>query len=150
MKKDIRYVPSNPEVIEAMLDLAWAGPGDVVYDLGSGDGRVVIAAAQRGCTALGVDIDLRLVERSRLNAEEAGVADRAKFLHQSFQDTPLRPASVVFLYLFHSINRGLKPRLLKELKPGSRILSQNFDMGDWEPNQILDFEGKLLFLWIVP
>ena len=147
MKKDIRYVPSCEGVIEAMLDMTCVGPSDVVYDLGSGDGRVVIAAARRGARAVGIELDRALVEFSRADAEEAGV--QAEFRLESFFEAEIRDATVVILYVHQSVNLRLLPRLRRELCKGTRVLSQAFDMGTWQPTSITVVEGQLLFLWII-
>lgn len=147
MKKDIRYVPSCEDVIEGMLDLACVGPSDVVYDLGSGDGRVVIAAARRGARAVGIELDRALVELSRADAEEAGV--RAEFRLGSFFEEEIRDATVVTLYVHQSVNLKLLPRLRRELRRGTRVVSQLFDMGVWQPASMSVVGGKPLFLWII-
>ncbi|MGE0487578.1 MAG: methyltransferase domain-containing protein [Vulcanimicrobiota bacterium] len=149
MKKDIRYVPTPPAVVEAMLDLASVGPRDVFYDLGSGDGRLVIGAALRGAQAVGIDIDKSLVLRSRVLAVSAGVDELASFRHQNFFEADFQPATVVSLYLLHSVNLALLPKLQAELKPGTRLISHSFDMGLWKPQRELMVETKLLFLWTV-
>lgn len=149
LKKDIRYVPSPPLVVEAMLELAGVGPSDSFYDLGSGDGRLVIGAALRGATAVGIDIDTSLVLRSRSLAESAGVSELASFHRQNFFETDFRPATVVSLYLLHSVNLALLPKLRAQLRPGTRLVSHSFDMGLWKPDRELMVETKLLFLWTV-
>ena len=150
MKKDIRYVPTPPLVVQGMLELANVTRGDVFFDLGCGDGRLVIAAAQRGAQGLGVDIDLSLVERSRVNAEAAGVTASTEFRHGNFFQADLGRATVVALYLFPKVNRALLPKLLAELAPGTRIVSHSFDMGDWQPDQVLEVDCKLVYLWTLP
>lgn len=147
MKKDIRFVPTPALVIEGMLDLAKAVPGDHLYDLGCGDGRVVIAAAKRGLTAVGVDLDHRLVARAKENALAEGVSERVDFRVENFFDSKIREASVVTLYLRDHVNLKLLPHLLSELRPGTRIVSHSFDMGDWQPDESIMVETKLLFLW---
>ena len=151
----VRYEPTPPEIVEEMLELAKVGPKDVVYDLGSGDGRVVIAAAKRGARAVGVEIDRELVERARRAAREAGVAQRAAFRHQDLFDADFRDATVVMLYLLPEVNLALRPRLLEVLAPGTRIVSHSHDMGDWSPDdarEMPDQTGRLhrLYLWVVP
>lgn len=147
MKKDIRYVPSPPAVVEGLLGLARVGPGDVLHDLGSGDGRLVIAAALRGARAIGTEIDPRLVERSRAHAAEAGV--EAEFRQGNFFDADLSGVTVVTLYLLTHLNMALSTKLRQELRPGSRIVSHSFAMGDWEPDEVIEVETKLLHLWVV-
>ncbi len=147
---DVPYVPTPEPVVEKMLDLAKVGPNDVVYDLGSGDGRIVILAAQRGARAVGVDIDPQRVREARANAQRANVGDRAEFRQGNLFDVNLAPASVVTLYLLPGVNLKLKPKLLKELRPGTRIVSHSFDMGDWKPAKTADVDGRKVHLWIVP
>lgn len=150
MKKDIRYVPSPLEVVEAMLDLADFRADDTLFDLGSGDGRLVLTAARRGGRGVGIDIDGSLVERSRKSAEEQGLTERAEFRQESFFDTDLRAASVVSLYLQHSVNLALRPKLLAELNPGTRLVSHSFDMDDWPAERRVTVQAKWIFLWTVP
>jgi 16S rRNA A1518/A1519 N6-dimethyltransferase RsmA/KsgA/DIM1 with predicted DNA glycosylase/AP lyase activity len=147
---DIHFVPTPNNVVDAMLDIAAVGPGDVVYDLGSGDGRIVIAAARRGARGVGVELDPRLVAESTRNATKAGVADSTQFIEGDIFKTDLSKATVVTLYLLSSINQRLRPKLLRELKPGSRIVSHRFRMGAWEPEQSRKVAGKEVFLWRVP
>lgn len=142
-------------VVNEMLTLASVSAGDVVYDLGSGDGRILIAAAQdRGARGVGYEIDPALVAESTDRARRLGLADRVSFLKQDLFEADLRPATVVTLYLSPDLNRRLRPKLLSELRPGSRIVSHSFDMGDWMPARTLQVssnEGShTLYLWIVP
>jgi SAM-dependent methyltransferase len=151
----VRYEPSPPEIVDAMLDLAKVGPDDTVYDLGSGDGRIVIAAAKRGARAIGVEIDGELVERARRNAREAGVARRATFRRQDLFAADIRDATVVMLYLLPEVNIALRPRLLGDLAPGTRVVSHSHDMADWTPREsreVADETGRVhrVYLWIVP
>jgi ribosomal protein L11 methylase PrmA len=137
-----------------MLELAQVKPGDVVYDLGSGDGRIVITAAQRfGARAVGVELDPELVARSRANAQRAGVADRVRFLQQDLFTADLGEATVVTLYLLPDVNLRLRPKLRKELRPGSRIVSHDYDLGDWIPDKTAEVSllerNHLVFLWHV-
>lgn len=150
MKKDIRYVPTPHGVVEAMLDLAEFGAEDTLYDLGSGDGRLVLAAARRGGRAVGIEIDRSLIERSQTQAEAEGLSHLVEFRCQSFFDADLENATVVTAYLLHKVNLALRPKLLAELAPGSRIVSHSFDMDDWEPHKHITVEDKWLFLWTVP
>lgn len=131
---DVPYVPTPTAVVEKMLDMAKVGPGDFVIDLGSGDGRIVIAAALRGAYGLGVDIDPRRVKEANENAIKAGVADRVVFLEQNIFDTDLSRAKVVTMYLLYSVNVRLKPTLFQQLKPGTRVVSHSFSMGEWMPD----------------
>ncbi|MGH7386434.1 MAG: methyltransferase domain-containing protein [Candidatus Rokuibacteriota bacterium] len=152
---DVPFLVTPPEIVEQMLRLARVGPGDVVYDLGSGDGRLVIAAARdfRAGRAVGVEIDPGLVARSREYAREAGVADRVIFIEQDFFEADLSAATVVTLYLTREVNLRLRPKLERELAPGARVVSFNFDMGDWEPASMLrvDVSGRAtpVYLWVV-
>jgi SAM-dependent methyltransferase len=149
---DVPYVPTPNEVVAGMLRLADVKQGDVVYDLGCGDGRIVIAAAQRATNvrAVGVDIDPRRIAEATANARRAGVAERTRFIRQDLFDTDLREASVVTLYLLPSLNVKLRPKLLEELKPGTRIVSHGFDMGDWKPARVARAGNSDIYLWIVP
>ena len=149
-KPVVPYVPTAEKVVQGMLDLANVGPGDLLYDLGCGDGRIVIGAAQRGATGVGFDIDRLRVREGEWNAERAGVTDRVRFVRESLYDVDVRPASVVTLYLLPSINRKLRPKLLRELRTGSRIVSNYFDMDDWQPDGRSEAWGRILYLWVVP
>jgi SAM-dependent methyltransferase len=143
-------VPTDEVVVNAMLDLANVGRGDLVYDLGCGDGRILIEAGKRGARGVGVDIDPQRIQESRENAQRARLADRLQFIRQSFFDVDLRPATVVTLYLLPSINRQLRPKLLWELKPSARIVSNNFDIDDWPADARYYSYHRILYLWIVP
>jgi SAM-dependent methyltransferase len=149
---DVIYVPTPAPMVEAMLELARVKHDDVVYDLGSGDGRIVIAAAKKyGARGVGVEIDPSLVKTARQNAAAAGVANRVRFVTQDLFTTDLSKASVVTLYLLQSINERLRPKLVRELRPGTRIVSHVFNMGpEWPPAQTLSVERSRIFLWILP
>jgi trans-aconitate methyltransferase len=148
---DIHFTPTRQAVAEAMLELAAVQPGDVVYDLGSGDGRLVILAAQRhGAQGVGVELQAPLVALSRQSAIDAGVADRVRFVEADLRTADLAPATVVLLYLSTSLTRELTPRLLTELRPGARIVSHQFRLADRPPDRAVTVEGEDLFLWIVP
>lgn len=147
---DVPYVPTPMAAVERMLDMGQVGAGDYLIDLGSGDGRIAIAAAQRGARALGVDIDPARVEEAHSAARFAGVETRALFRRQDLFRTPLRDASVVTMYLLPDINLALRPRLLTELRPGTRILSHNFTMGDWRPDAEAEVGNSRIYLWTVP
>jgi SAM-dependent methyltransferase len=149
-KKIVPFVPSPQEVVDKMIELAGVQKGDVVYDLGSGDGRIVIAAAKKGAKAVGFDIDPQLVKESRENIRKAGVEDQAEIRNQDILTVDLSPASVVTMYLLPGVNLKLKPNILRELKPGSRVVSHAFDMGDWKPDKIERVNGRTIYLWIVP
>lgn len=153
--QDVPDVRTPLVVVNEMLRLASVSAGDVVYDLGSGDGRIVIAAARdRGARGVGFEIDPALVAESTERARRLGLADRVSFLQQDLLAADLTPATVVTLYLSPDLNRKLRPKLLSELRPGSRIVSHRFDMGDWVPARTLEVSsnegGHTLYLWIVP
>jgi SAM-dependent methyltransferase len=149
-KPDVIYEPSPPEVVEAMLRLADVGPADVVYDLGCGDGRIVIAAARRGARGVGVDIDPERVREARANARAAGVEDRVEIREADLFDTDVRDATVVMLFLQPDVNLRLRPRLLAQLRPGARIVSHWHDMGNWKPTAQVKVSGRNVYLWTVP
>jgi cyclopropane fatty-acyl-phospholipid synthase-like methyltransferase len=145
---DIHYVPTSNGVAEAMLKLAGVTAADTVYDLGSGDGRIVIAAAKKfGARGVGVELDPELVKSARKNAEAAGVADRVTFLQQDLFKTDFSDATVVTLYLSNSVNMRLRGVLERQLKPGSRVVSHRFTMGDWQPEADRRVEGTTIYLW---
>src|SRR5690348_15186041 len=148
---DIPYVPTPQSVVEAMLALANLHAGDVLVDLGSGDGRIVITAAKQfGARAIGVELDHALANESRSTADREHVSARAEFVEGDLFRQDLHNASVVTLYLTPSVNLRLKPKLLKELAPGSRIVSHRFDMGSWQPDRTIVVDGETVYLWIVP
>jgi SAM-dependent methyltransferase len=148
---DIHFVPTPEEVVDAMLRLAEVGPDDIVYDLGSGDGRIPIAAARRfGARGVGIDLDPKLVAQASRRAQEAGVAERVKFLEADIFEADISNATVVTLYLLTSINERLRPKLQKELRPGTRVVSHQFRMGDWQPEREIVVDYRPLFLWRVP
>jgi SAM-dependent methyltransferase len=147
---DVRYEPSPPEVVRAMLDVAAVGPGDVVYDLGCGDGRVVVEAARRGARGVGVDIDPARVREARANARAAGVADRVEIREGDLFETDVSPATVVMLFLQPELNLRLRPRLLAQLAPGARVVSHWHDMGDWRPERTVPVLGRNVHLWTIP
>jgi len=148
---DIFFAPSRPALVDAMLRLAEVTADDVVYDLGSGDGRILIRAAQKfGARGLGIKLDPQLVELSRQIAVEGEVADRVTFLEADFFQTDLSTATVVTLYLSESINARLEPKLKKELKPGTRIVSQRFGIGSWPPERTISVADEVVHLWRIP
>ena len=148
---DVPYVPTPQEVVDRMLRLADVHKGDVVYDLGCGDGRIVISAVKMGAErAVGVDINPERIAEAEQNAKSAGVTDRVKFIQGDLFTVPIRDATVVTLYLLPSVNLKLKPRLLNELKPGTRIVSHSFDMGDWKAEKSEEVDGRFLYYWTVP
>jgi SAM-dependent methyltransferase len=154
-KPDVEYVPTPQRVVEEMLKLVAVKPTDVVYDLGCGDGRVVITAAKRyKARGVGIDIDARRIKESRANARRAGVTNRVKFLQQDLFQTDIGEASVVTLYLLPSLNQKLRPKLLSDLRPGTRITSHDFDMGDWNPDRVVYVQGPTyehtVYYWVIP
>jgi len=147
---DIHFVPTPSDVIDAMLKLARVTPVDVVVDLGSGDGRIVIAAAEKfGARAIGVELDPQLVKAANDRARKRGVAGKVTFLQGDLFTADISQATVVTLYLSGSINRRLAPKLMRELKPGARIVSHRFDMYDWRPDQHIKVGGKDVYLWTI-
>lgn len=152
IRRDVPYVPTSKGVVQQMLQMANVTSSDVVYDLGSGDGRIVISAAKTyGSRGVGVEIDPKLVEQATENAQKAGVSDRVKFIQQDLFDTDISEATVVTLYLLPNVNVRLRPKLLRELKPGTRIVSQSFDMGNWQPKQVIETTGgSKIYYWVVP
>ncbi len=147
---DVPYVPTSQSVVKAMLDLAEIKPGDVHYDLGCGDGRIVIAAAKRGAKATGIDLDPQRIKEANANAEEAGLTGKVTFVEGDLFDFDFTKADVLTLYLLPSVNLKLRPKILKELKPGTRVVSHAFDMGDWEAEKEITVDGSTLYLWTVP
>jgi SAM-dependent methyltransferase len=149
------YVPTPPDVVEKMLELAGVTRNDVVYDLGCGDGRLVITAAKKyGARGFGIDIDPERIAESRANAKAAGVDDLVTFREQDALAANVSDATVVTLYLLSSSNLKLRPLLTRQLKPGARIVSHAFGMGDWEPDQSVDYQdangsSRRLYLWRV-
>jgi Methyltransferase domain len=147
---DVPYVPTPQPVVDAMLQVAKVGKNDVLYDLGSGDGRIVVTAAQKyGTRGVGIDINPERIQEANANAQKAGVTDLVQFRQQDLFKTDLSEASVITLYLLPDVNLKLRPQLLK-LKPGTRIVSHAFDMGDWKPEQTLQVDGKTIYYWVVP
>jgi SAM-dependent methyltransferase len=152
---DVPYVPTPPEVVAEMLRLANVKANDVVYDLGCGDGRIVITAAKEyGARGVGIDINPERIKESTANAEKAGVSNRVKFVIQDLFTTDFREATVVMLYLLPDVNLKLRPKLWSDLKPGTRIVSHSFDMGDWKPDKVVKvpIEGseRTIYYWTVP
>lgn len=149
-KKIVPFVPTAQEVVDRMIALAGVKKGDVVYDLGSGDGRIVIAAAKKGARAVGFEIDPDLIKESRENIKKAGVQQLAEIRQQDILTVDVSPASVVTMYLLPDVNLKLKPKLLSQLKPGSRVVSHAFDMGDWKPDKVEQVNGRTIYLWVIP
>ncbi len=155
VKPDIGYLPTPQEAVEVMLSLAEVCEADILYDLGSGDGRVLITAAQKfGTRGVGIDIDPQRISQAIANANQAGVDDRVTFLQQNLFESDFYEATIVVLYLLPHLNLRLRPRLLQQLKPRTRILSHDFDMGDWQPHQVKTVqtpeETATIYQWIVP
>jgi hypothetical protein len=149
--RDVPYVPTPEAVVNRMLEMASVQSNDVIYDLGSGDGRIVITAAQEyGTRGVGIDIDPERVQEANENARKAQVTDRVQFLQQDLFDTDISEATVVTLYLLPEVNLRLRPKLLRELKPGTRIVSHAFDMGDWQPERTEQVDGRTIYYWTVP
>lgn len=150
-KLDVPYVPTRQEVVKGMLEMASVTKNDVLYDLGCGDGRIVITAARDfGAKGTGVDIDPKRITEANENAQQAGVADKVKFVQGNLFEMDFRDATVVTLYLLPDINMKLRPILLEQLQPGTRIVSHAFDMGDWKPEKTITVEGSTLYFWTVP
>jgi ribosomal protein L11 methylase PrmA len=137
-------------VVDAMLEIAQVTADDVVYDLGCGDGRIVIAAAkQYGARGVGVDIDPKRIEEAKALAEKEGVTDRVSFRVEDLFETDISEASVVALYLLTSLNERLRPRLWEKLKVGTRVVSHAFDMGDWKPDKVVIATGRPVYFWTI-
>lgn len=150
-EKDAPYVPTSQETVERMLEVAGASEEDVVYDLGSGDGRIPITAAKKyGARAVGIEIDPELVAKARAKAEAAGVSDQVEFRQGDLFEADLSEATVVALYLWPEMNEKLRPKLLRELNPGDRVVSHDFWMGEWEPDRIVKEGTDTIYLWRIP
>jgi len=148
---DVIFVPTPQDVVEAMLKMADVGPGDVLYDLGSGDGRIPITAAKMyGIRAVGIDIDPQRIREATEAARAAGVADKVRFMNQDLFTTDISEATVVTLYLLPSLNLRLMPKLNGELRPGTRVVSHAFDMGEARPLQTQTIEGRTIYFWRTP
>jgi len=149
---EVPYFPSTDEAVEGMLKLAGTGPGDVVYDLGCGDGRIVIAAAKDfGARGVGVEIDPVPLRMAVYRARRAGVEDRVRFVRGDLFEADIREATVVTLFLLETLNRRLLPKLLRELKPGTRIVAHRYGFGDdWPPEKTVQAGASTLYLWTVP
>lgn len=145
------FVASPSEIVSTMLDLAGVKSSDTVFDLGCGDGRIVISAAKKyGARGVGIDINPERVEEARANARIAGVADRVSFEVSDLFDADIRNATVVALYLLPDVNMRLRPRLFRELKPGTRVVSHSFAMDDWKPDRERVVNGDHVYLWTIP
>lgn len=149
-RPDVIYVPTPQEVVDAMLEVAKVGPNDLVYDLGCGDGRIVVTAAKNfGARGVGIDIDPQRIKEATENVAAAGVGDKVEIREADLFETDLRQANVVTLYLLSSLNLKLRPKLWQELKVGSRVVSHAFNMGDWEPEQTLEIDGRVVYYWTI-
>ncbi len=153
---DVPYVPTPDNVVQKMLDVTDVKPSDYVIDLGSGDGRIVIAAAERGANGHGIDLDPERIEEARQNAKNAGVDDQILFIEGNLFETDFSEASVITMYLLPSVNKKLRPELLDKMQPGTRIVSHSFDMGDWKADKKLTIEtdgssrSHDIYYWIIP
>ena len=149
---DVIFVPTPHEVVDAMLKVAKVGKDDVLYDLGSGDGRIPITAAQRYGIArgIGIDINPQRIKEANENLRKARVGERVRFVNADLFESDLSDATVITLYLLPELNLKLLPKLLKEVKPGTRIVSHAFDMGTWKPEQSLDISGRKVYFWMIP
>jgi len=154
-RPDVPYVPTPNEVVAQMLQIANVTGNDVLYDLGSGDGRIPITAAQQfGTRGVGIDINPERIREANENAQKAGVTDRVQFRQEDLFKTDFSEATVVTLYLLPNVNERLRPRLLQELKPGTRIVSHDFNMGEWQPERVVRVQGPVrqhtIYYWVVP
>lgn len=149
-KKIVPFVPTPQEVVNKMIEVAQVRKGDVVYDLGSGDGRIVITAAKKGARAVGFEIDPELIKQSRENIRRERLEELAEIREQDILTVDLSEATVLTMYLLPSVNLRLRPKILKEMKPGSRVVSHAFDMGDWKPEKTIDVDGYTVYYWTIP
>jgi cyclopropane fatty-acyl-phospholipid synthase-like methyltransferase len=150
-KKIVPFVPTGQKVVEKMLELAEVKKGDVLYDLGSGDGRIVITAAKKyGIKAVGFEIDPELIKQSRERIRKEKLEKLAEIREQDILTVDLSPATVVTMYLLPEVNLQLRPKLRSQLKPGSRIVSHDFDMDDWQPEKTVNFDNDTIYLWRIP
>jgi hypothetical protein len=152
---DVPYVPTPEKVVAEMLAVAEISKKDVLYDLGSGDGRIVITAAKRfGTRGVGIDIDPERIKEANDRARAAGVTNRVRFIKGDIFDADIRDATVVTLYLLPAVNMKLRPKLLHDLRPGTRVVSHNYDMGDWKPEKIIRMRlpsgEHTVYYWVVP
>ena len=148
---DVIFVPTPNDVVNKMLEMAKVTAKDVVYDLGCGDGRIVITATQRyGCRGVGIDIDPERIREATGNVQKAKVADKVKLIQGDLFETAIGEATVVTLYLLTELNLKLRPKLMKELRPGTRVVSHAFAMGDWKPERTEQVNGASVYLWRIP
>ena len=150
-KPDVIFVGTPPEVVDAMLKGLEVKSTDIVYDLGSGDGRILITAAQKyGARGVGIEIDPALIKQAEENARKAGVSDKVRFVNADLFEADIHEASVVTLYLLEELNIRLRPKLLRDLKPGTRIASHRFRMGDWQPEKAVAVGDRAVYFWTIP
>ncbi len=149
-KLDVAYVPTPYAIAEKMLDVADVGEGDYVIDLGSGDGRIVIAAAKRGAFGHGVELDPKRIREAELNALKAGVSEKVLFIEENIYETDFSRANVITMYLFPTINIKLRPFLLEKQEPGTKIVSHDFSMDEWKPDKHIRIGDHSVYLWIIP
>ena len=150
-KSDVPYVPTPDGVVNRMLQLADVDSSDVVYDLGSGDGRIVIQAARAyGARGVGIEIDPELVAEARRNARKAGVSDLVEFRQGDLFKADISNATAITMYLLPSVNKKLRPKLFEQLKPGTPVVSHDFDMGEWPPQKTVKLDGDIVYLWTIP
>jgi len=150
-RPDVIYVPTPEEVVEAMLQVAKVTKNDVVYDLGTGDGRIPVTAAKKyGARGVGIDIDPQRIKDANENVQKNGVGDKVRIIQGDLFEANISEATVVTLYLLPTLNQKLMPKLMKDLKPGTRVVSHAFDMGDWKPEQELDVSGRKIYFWTIP
>jgi SAM-dependent methyltransferase len=148
---DVIFVGTPSDVVDAMLAGAGVTSRDIVYDLGSGDGRIVIAAAKKyGAHAVGIEIDPKLIQEAQENARKAGVSDSVRFINADLFEADIHEATVVTLYLLEDLNVRLRPKLLRDLKPGTRIVSHRFRMGDWQPEKAVRVGDRAAYFWTIP
>jgi len=148
---DVIFVPTPEEVVDSMLKMAGVTPKDVVYDLGCGDGRIVITAAQKyGARGVGIDIDPERIKEANANAKTAGVTGKVKFVRGDLFEADISEATVVTLYLLTDLNLKLRPKLMRDLNPGTRVVSHAFNMGDWKPERQATIRGTTVYLWRIP
>lgn len=154
VQKDVPFVPTPQPVVEEMLRLAEPKEGEILFDLGCGDGRIVITAAKKyNVKGIGVDIDPQRIKESNENAAKAGVTDRVKFLEKNLFEMDFSDADILCMYLLTTVNAKLKPKILSDMKPGARVVSHAFDLGDWKPDktvQVKESNNRTVYFWIVP
>lgn len=150
-ESDVPYVPTPHPVVDQMLEMANVDSSDVVYDLGSGDGRIVIRAARKyGARGVGIEIDPERIKEARKNAKEASVTDRVEFRQGDLFEADISEATAVTLYLLPSVNLKLRPKLFEELEPGTPVVSHDFDMGEWRPEKTVEVNGDTVYRWTIP